>query len=198
MATKAIRSNAVISTEVDAASGVITFIVLRGGANGENARFPFDPKRVGEANIPRFLLNGIKQRVVDTAALDKDQSNGKAATPQMKAERIKRIVDHYMSGSEEWSPARADGGLVLDSVLVAAVAEGMGWTPEDTKAKVIKFAEKKGITPKEYLAAAASSDRIVGIVARMRQERTGVTADDMLAEMEEGAEGEGDEDKSEE
>ena len=81
-------------------------------------------------------------------------------------------------------------------MLIAAVSEGMGWTPEDTKARVIKFAEKKGITPKEYLAAAAASDRIVGIVARMRAERTGVSANDILDEMGQEEE-EGDDDKEE-
>lgn len=184
------KSNSVVTHRLDDTTGIITFVVLGGKGGGANAEFHFDPKRVGEANLPRFLRNGIVQRVVDSAALSTDTATGKRPSPQEKAEKLGRVVAHYMSGSDEWSAARVDGGTVLDGVLLAAVAEAMGLQVDAARVKVIKGAEGRGITPKEFLAHAATSDRVIPIVARMRAERAGVSADDLIAEMEEEGEGE--------
>jgi hypothetical protein len=96
---------------------------------------------------------------------------------------MKRLVDHYSSGAEGWSPERDASGPGLDSLLLAAVAEALGKTVDDVRTLVASGAEKAGCKPSEYLAAASSSAKAAPIVARMRGERAGVSGDDILADM---------------
>ena len=41
----------------------------------------------------------------------RDSKTGASATPQEKYEAMRRLVEHYGSGSEEWSPARSTEGV---------------------------------------------------------------------------------------
>ncbi len=184
---ESIMADRVISYKIGEVTRDVTFTVKGGNADGTDWVRTLIRARVSDANKIRFEDNGIVQRVVDMAALSKDTKTGKSPSPQEKAERLQRGIDHYNSGSEEWSPARADGGLVLDGVLLAALAEAKYSNDvERARAKVIAGAAKHEMTPKEYLALAATADLVAPIVARMRQERVkGIDANAMLDEEDE-------------
>lgn len=70
-----------------------------------------DMRKVHEANRKRAAIHGLVQRVSDAAAMARDSKTGASATPQQKFEAMKRLVEHYMTGSEEWSPARSTEGV---------------------------------------------------------------------------------------
>lgn len=70
-----------------------------------------DVAKVHVANRARAELHGFVQRISDAAAMARDSKTGASATPQEKFEAMKRLVEHYQSGSEEWSPARSVEGV---------------------------------------------------------------------------------------
>ena len=70
-----------------------------------------DVAKVHAANRKRAEMHGFVQRVSDAAAMARDSKTGASATPQEKFEAMKRLVEHYMGGAEEWSPARSVEGV---------------------------------------------------------------------------------------
>lgn len=70
-----------------------------------------DVAKVHAANRAKAELHGFVQRISDAAAMARDSKTGASATPQEKFEAMKRLVEHYQSGSEEWSPARSVEGV---------------------------------------------------------------------------------------
>lgn len=67
--------------------------------------------KVSAANRSRAAIHGFVQRISDAAAMARDSKTGASATPQEKFEAMKRLVEHYMGGSEDWSPARSVEGV---------------------------------------------------------------------------------------
>lgn len=70
-----------------------------------------DVAKVHAANRARAELHGFVQRISDAAAMARDSKTGASATPQEKFAAMQRLVEHYVSGSEEWSPARSTDGV---------------------------------------------------------------------------------------
>jgi hypothetical protein len=180
MQTKA-KSNSVITHKV-ADDGTITFVVKDAG------ELALDPAKVSEANRARFLRHGIVQRVADAAAQSRDTTTGKPAPASDKLTAMKRLVDHYMTGSDEWSPARvASEGPGLDGIALAAVSEAIGKTLDDVRAMVAAGAEKKAVTQRVYLTALTTADRVRPVYERMTKARA--PAIDADAELDEATKG---------
>jgi hypothetical protein len=180
MQTK-VKSNSVITHRV-ADDGIITFVVKDAG------ELAFDPSKASEANRARFLRHGIVQRVADAAAQSRDTATGKPAPASDKLAAMKRLVDHYMSGAEDWSPARvASEGPGLDATALAAVAEATGKTLDEVRAMVAAGAAKREVTPKVYLTALTTADRVRPIYERMTKARA--PAIDADAELDEATKG---------
>lgn len=70
-----------------------------------------DVAKVHAANRARAELHGFVQRISDAAAMARDSKTGASATPQEKFTAMQRLVEHYMGGAEEWSPARSTEGV---------------------------------------------------------------------------------------
>ena len=70
-----------------------------------------DVAKVHAANRARAEMHGFVQRISDAAAMARDSKTGASATPQQKFDAMQRLVEHYMSGAEEWSPARSVDGV---------------------------------------------------------------------------------------
>lgn len=163
---------------------VVTFRVLKGSDDGRSdVELAFDTRKISDAVRAGFHRNGVVQRLVDLTAMSKETVHGQPAPASAKVAKLRRAIEHYESGADEWAIPRAEAIVALDSILLAAVAEGLGIDPVVTRARVEKGAGAKGISPKEYLALAAATDRIAPIVARMRQERTNVSGEDIIDEM---------------
>jgi hypothetical protein len=171
------KSNSVVTHTVSP-EGYITFAVVGAGS------FTINPADISAPNVARFQRHGIIQRISDAAAKGRDPNTGKSATPQARHDAMKRLADHYISGSVEWSPARAEGSGGLDQIILAAVVEATGKTHEEVRAMVAAGAEKNSLTPKAFLAALGTSKLVKPIVDRIRGEQVPeVDGDDLLAGM---------------
>lgn len=116
------RSN-VITTAVNAAARTVSFKV------GERPALVLDLSRVSGANVAYAALHGFKQRIADAGALERTDQDGRLIPAQeleaAKFAKMSALVEHYHSGSEDWSTRRegsgTEGGLLLRSLVAAGV-----------------------------------------------------------------------------
>lgn len=170
------RSNSIISTSID--NGKITFTVQGAGA------ITLDLKQVNTDNATRAMHHGFIQRVSDAAALSRDTETGKPASPADKLEAMRRIVDHYNSGSADWSirAASGDGASPVAGITLKALAAVQNMPLDEMRQRVEALAEKRGITTKALLATLAKQPAVAAKIAEMRAP-AGIDADDLLGEL---------------
>lgn len=105
IATAKKRANSSISCKI---SGTELIFSLWGTAKGQDApvvteEFRFDCAKVHEANRERAVVHGFKQRLADGAAKGKfDEKTGRLITAAEKFAGIKRLAEHYLSGTDQW------------------------------------------------------------------------------------------------
>lgn len=177
------KANSIVTTALSADGTAIEWKVRGAGPAGTDAGFELRLDAVSEANKRRAMLHGFVQRITDKAAMARSTVTGMAAAPIDKYNAMKALAEHYGSGSADWSPARAEGAVGLDSITLAAVVEATGKTTEEVRSMIDAGAAKAGVKPSAYLAALGSSKLVAPIVARIRGEQAGIDGDDLLADM---------------
>lgn len=191
MATKA-KSNSIITAQPGEHG--ITFTVLGVG----DIVLMFDQLSAGVK--ARAMAHGMTQRISDAAAIPFNKEENRYATPQEKYEAMQALVEHYHTGTEEWSRTRAAGGPRADgetTLILRAVAEHYGVEVVDMRDRVKAIAEKREMSAREYLAgvlATAQAAKGVGALApiasiydRLKAEQpkptAKVDADELTAEL---------------
>lgn len=115
--------------------------------------------------IEQATLHGLKQKLVDAAAISRNPDTGRSATVDDKYNAVKEVYDRLLAGS--WNKGRADGqatgagGLLFRALCLHYPAK----TPEAIRA----FLEKK--TPKEK-AALRGVAAIASIIETLKAEST--------------------------
>jgi hypothetical protein len=178
---KQTESKAIIQTTLSEDKSVITFKVRDAG------ELVLDLTRVSAAVKVRALIHGLIQRVSDKAAIPCNTTTGLPATPQAKFEAMQGLVDHFMSGTDEWTPARAESAGRkpkdgLDPLLLAAVCEVTGKDEAAVRAIIAKGAEVKTVKPAQFLSALAGAGKVRAVVERMRAEQAPELDGDELLE----------------
>lgn len=190
MATKA-KSNSIITARPDSEAGIITFTVLGVGD------IVLDINKAHADLIHRAMLHGFTQRVSDAAAIPRNTETGLSATPQDKYNAMAALVDHYNSGSPEWSRARTAGGARVDGdtqLGIAAIAEFQGVEVADMRERIKNIAAGRELSVKDYVAAVVASARKGGKLAPVaaafdrlkaaQPVRTDLDANDLVADLE--------------
>jgi len=68
------------------------------------------------------LLHGLKQKLVDAAAISRDITTGRAATIQTKFNAVKEIFDRITGENPSWNKPRAGGAGGQGGLLARAIA----------------------------------------------------------------------------
>lgn len=128
--------------------------------------------------IGAALMHGLKQKLVDAAAISRDPSNGRAANAETKYNAVNEVFLR-LSVDCEWNKKRegaATGGLLKRALI--ELYEG-----RKTAEAIQTFLDGK--TDKEK-AALRKNPKVATIIERLRAEDGGEgTTDDLLAELEE-------------
>ena len=115
-------------------------------------------------------INGFRQRLMDAAALKRDTTTGLSITPQEKDAAIRRLYDHYMSGTTEWELQRGAQAPRMDPLVVRAICEAFGKSEDIVRSMIEAKAAEKGLKPAEYCAAMGGLGKVKPIVERLRAE----------------------------
>jgi len=193
-----LRDNQSVGYAIDPETETITFLV-RG--------FPewtLDVDKLSNAVQQKALYIGLAQvRIVDGAAVSKTDKNG-TIIPEperlaAKYKAMKRLCEHYETGTENWELERTGGGggkrvIGLD-VILEALSRALKLTPEKIDSTLKLAVKTQGGDLEAHARRFAESTRVQTAILEILAERSGRAeiADAGLAEFEALA-GAGDED----
>lgn len=125
------------------------------------------------------LLHGLKQKLVDAAAIARNTESGDSATAEDKYNAVKTVYDRITMPNGTWNAIREGVEKAQGGVFMRAVMELTG----KTKAQLDTMLEKLS---KEEIAALKKNPRIVDIMQRMEREALANkvdTSDDLLMQL---------------
>lgn len=110
------------------------------------------------------LLHGLKQKLVDAAAISRNVETGKSASADDKYEAVKKIADRLTSPDGKWNEGRAAGepatSASVNSILIRAVMKMTGHSEAYTKDWLAN-------KTKEQRAALRKNPRVVQIMVEV-------------------------------
>lgn len=132
-------------------------------------------------------LHGLKQKLVDAAAISRNPEDGSSATPEDKARAVNDVLSRLLAG--EWNKRRegtATGGLLLRALAILY--------PARTREQLVEFLTGKSDAEKAALRRNPKVSAIIEEIRLADGEAADVDTDEMLA----GLDGDDDSDDSDE
>ena len=129
-----------------------------------------DDPRISPEVIAAAAINGFRQRLMDAAALKRNTTTGQSQSPAEKDAAIRKLYDHYLSGTTEWELQRGAAGPRMDPLVVRAIMEAFGKTEDEVRSMIEKKAAEQSLKPAEYCAALAEHKKVKPVVERLRTE----------------------------
>ena len=122
------------------------------------------------------MLHGLKQKLVDAAAISRDTTTGRAATIITKFDAVKEIFDRITGENPSWNKPRAGGGGGQGGLLARAIARYKSVPVEAAKAYLDRLTDAQ----KQALRV---DPRIATIINELRMESAkpaGIDTDALL------------------
>lgn len=130
--------------------------------------------------LTHAVLHGLKQKLVDAAAISRNPDTGRSASVADKRAAVEAVMARLLGGS--WNAGRGDGsGVGAGGLLFRALVQLYAGkkSPEDIR----EFLAGKD---KKEQAALRKNPRVAAIIEELRDSdaANGVDTDDMLSELE--------------
>ena len=123
-----------------------------------------DATKLSEKIAKSALMHGLKQKLVDAAAIARDIETGKSATIEDKFNAVKKVADRLMRADGEWNEGRSaagEGTGGIANILIRALMKMTGHDAAYTKA----FLENK---TKEERAALRKNPQVLAVIAELQ------------------------------
>ncbi len=177
--TETKKSNSVVT--VERAGTVLIYTVLGVG------QLRLDTASMHPDNIAAAVLHGMEQRIRDAGAIARDKETGASATPQQKYDAMQQLVEHYSSGSPDWTLKRAEGAGGAKSITIEAIARVKQCdyqTAEDmvNRLAMSKFANDRKVALRELSKTPAIQSAIMDIRTE-RMPKPKADGDSLLSEL---------------
>jgi hypothetical protein len=128
------------------------------------------------------MIHGLKQKLVDAAAISRNTDTGRAASTDDKFNAVKEVYDRLIAG--QWNKTREGGagGAGAGGLLFRAVARMF---PKKTPEQLREFLDAMDA---KQQAALRKNPKVAAVIAEIRAEsaKPGDDGDDLLAELEGG------------
>ena len=167
------KRNATITAAINGNTLALTF------ANGETLTMRGDALN---SDVQQYaMMHGLKQKLVDAAAISRNPETGRAASVEDKYQAVKVVYDRLLAG--QWNATREGGGATGGLLLQALVRMYAGRkTADELKA----FLADKSDAEKTALR---KNPRVATIIEEIRAEQgktADIDTDELLGELEEG------------
>lgn len=179
------RENAVARVETDLEDTLYSITVPRGTVSydveGEGS-FEIALEELTPEMLIMAALHGLKQKVVDAAAIPRNTLTGRSATNREKYEAMKAVRDRVVAG--QWNATRGEGGPTTGGLLFEALVR---LYPRKTPDELRAYLAKKD---KAAQAALRKNPRVASIIEEIKAELAAKgksepdSSDDMLDELE--------------
>lgn len=165
-----------INAEMDNGILALTF------SNGASIRL--NPSDLNDDVRHAAMLHGLKQKLVDAAAISRDPATGRSATVEVKYLAVKEVFDRLLAG--QWNKPREGGAGATGGLLFAALVRL--YAGRKTEQQIREYLD--GLSDAEQ-AALRSAERVAPIIAQIKAERDakksdGVDTDKLLAGLDDG------------
>lgn len=153
-------------------------------ASGE--QLTINPGHLTQIVLDEAVTHGLKQKLVDAAAIPCNPDTGRPATAEEKYAAVKRVYDRLMSGS--WNMAAGEGGTGSGGLLYRALCKL--YDGKKTPAEIRTYVE--GLDKKQQ-AALRDNPKIKPIIDELREKddaagASGIDSDELLAGLDGGDE----------
>lgn len=141
-----------------------------------------DANQLSEANRNMAMLHGLKQKLVDAAAISRNLETGASATVDEKYESVKKIADRLTLPEGKWNEGRAAGEASstagVNNILLRALMKMTGRDEQYCR-------DFLGAKSKEERAALRKNPRVVQIMAELQAATVvnGINTDNLLDEL---------------
>ena len=165
------KRNATITAAINGNTLTLTF------ANGETLTMRADALN---SDVQQYaMMHGLKQKLVDAAAISRNPETGRAATVEDKYQAVNVVYNRLLSG--QWNATREGGGNAGGLLAQALTRMYAGRkTAEDIKA----FLAEKTDAEKTALR---KNPRVAAIIEEIRAEQgkaANIDTDELLGELE--------------
>ena len=161
----------VISCEIEETGMIIKCV------NGE--LLTLDGANLSSAIRQQALMHGLKQKLIDAAAISRDPETGKSATPDDKWAAVMAVYNRLLRG--EWNAARGEGTGAGNGLLFRALVR---MYPAKTADQLRAYLDGK---TKAEQAALRANPKVAAIIEEIKAESAksaDVDTDAMLDELE--------------
>lgn len=118
----------------------------------------FTPEIVAQAT-----MHGLKQKLVDAAALSRNPDTGRSATTEDKFNAVKEVFDRLLSG--HWNKPREGAGAVKGGLLFAALCR---MQPGKSAEEIRAWLDSK---TDEQKSALRKNPKVAAVIAEIQSER---------------------------
>lgn len=128
------------------------------------------------------MLHGLKQKLVDAAAISRDTTTGRAATIATKYDAVREIFDRITGENPSWNKPRAGGAGGQGGLLARAIARYKSVPVEAAKAYLDRLTDAQ----KQALRV---DPRIAAVINELRAESAkpaGIDTDALLGGLDGG------------
>lgn len=172
------KANAIVGTTIE--GGVLTLTVAGFPPIVVNSEWLHPNIQLGA------MMRGLKQRLENAAAIERDRETGRPATPQEKYEAIRKLADWVATG-DQWEAPRAPGkggGRKFNvGEAVVGMARVLKITVDEANEKIAALATKRGIDREAAAKVWAATPEVAVAIAQARAESAPSGAEDLLAEL---------------
>lgn len=124
------------------------------------------------------MLHGLKQKLIDAAAISRNPDTGKSASPDDKWAAVTAVYDRLMRG--EWNAARGEGTGAGNGLLFRALVR---MYPAKTADQLREYLDGK---TKAEQAALRANPKVAAVIEEIKAESVkagGVDSDSLLDEL---------------
>lgn len=154
--TNDVKRTPAVAVEIDENLGGLTLTF----ANGQELRL--EARMINQLVGAHALMHGLKQKLVDAAAIARNPDTGRSATVEDKYEAVKTVYDRLLTGL--WNAPRGEGGTGTGGLLFRALVR---MYPSKTPAALREFLAGK--TASEQ-AALRKNPRVAAIIEEIKAE----------------------------
>lgn len=140
-------------------------------ANGK--RLAVDANTLSDTIRTDAMMHGLKQKLVDAAAISRNLDTGRSATIDDKYDAVREVFDRITSPEGTWNKIRGDGVAATSGLLVRALMQLSGGSREDVLAKLEPMsAEEK--------TALRNVPKVAAIIASLKAAASKIDTDALL------------------
>lgn len=164
------KRNATITATIDGTTLALTF------ANGETLTMRGDALNTDIQQ--QAMMHGLKQKLVDAAAISRNPETGRAASVEDKYQAVKTVFDRLLAGA--WNATREGGGTTGGLLLQALCRMYAG---RKTAEAIKAFLAEKTDAEKTALR---KNPRVAQIIEDIRAEQgkaASIDTDELLGEL---------------